>query len=43
MQKVIDFLKQKIPSEQILLSEPMSKHTSFKVGGPADIFVKTRI
>ena len=23
----------------ILLDEPMSKHTTFKVGGPADVFV----
>ena len=29
-----------IDKERILLSEPMSKHTSFKVGGNADIFVK---
>ena len=29
-----------IDKENILLDELMSKHTSFKVGGPADIFVK---
>lgn len=29
-----------IEKENILLDEPMSLHTSFKVGGPADIFVK---
>ena len=29
-----------INKENILLDEPMSKHTSFKVGGAADIFVK---
>ena len=28
-----------IPSRQIYMNEPMSKHTTFKVGGTADIFV----
>jgi len=27
-------------SERVLRNEPMSKHTSFKIGGPADIFIK---
>lgn len=31
-----------IPSDQIYMNEPMSKHTSFKVGGNADIFVKIK-
>ena len=26
--------------EDILIDEPMSKHISFRVGGPADILVK---
>ena len=29
-----------INKENILIDEPMSKHTSFKVGGKADLFVK---
>ncbi len=33
-------LQKKIKKEQILENEPMSKHTSFKIGGPADYFVK---
>lgn len=33
--KLIEF----IASERILLNEPMKKHTSFKIGGPADIMV----
>jgi len=33
-------LEEGISKENILLDEPMSKHTSFKVGGNADIFVK---
>ena len=35
-------LTKEIPSEQIYRNEPMSKHTTFKVGGNADIFVKTK-
>lgn len=29
-----------IPKENIYINEPMSKHTSFKIGGPADAFIK---
>ena len=29
-----------VPEEDVYLNEPMSKHTSFKIGGPAEIFVK---
>lgn len=29
-----------IPKEKILINEPMSKHTSFKIGGNADIFIE---
>jgi len=36
----ISLLKEKLGDENVFESEPMSKHTSFKVGGPADIFVK---
>ena len=32
-------LAQKIDHKRILLNEPMSRHTSFKIGGPADILV----
>ena len=31
-----------IPEENIFINEPMSKHTTFKVGGPADIFIKAK-
>ncbi len=31
-----------IPKEDIYINEPMSKHTTFKIGGPADVFVKVR-
>lgn len=36
----IELLKQKLGENKVLLNEPMSKHTSFKVGGNADVFVK---
>lgn len=29
-----------IDKDRVLINEPMKKHTTFKVGGPADIFVK---
>ena len=35
-------LTKEIPSEQIYMNEPMSKHTTFKEGGNADIFVKVK-
>lgn len=28
-----------IPENRVLIDEPMSKHTTFKIGGPADYFV----
>lgn len=29
-----------INKDRILLNESMSKHTTFKIGGPADLFIK---
>ena len=41
MQKIYKQLIQEgINKENIFLDEPMSKHTSFKVGGNADLFIK---
>lgn len=37
---VIKLLKQNLGENKVLLNEPMSKHTSFKTGGNADIFIK---
>lgn len=39
MKTVIDQLKEKIAEDHILVSEPMKQHTTFRIGGPADIFV----
>lgn len=36
---ILERLKKIIPQERIFLNEPMSKHTTFKIGGNADIFV----
>ena len=36
---VYEHLKKYIPAEKLMLREPMYKHTSFKIGGPADIMV----
>ncbi len=36
MERLRSFLK----GEAIFLNEPMSRHTSFKIGGPADIFLE---
>lgn len=36
---LIDFLETVIPKENILSMEPMKKHTTFRVGGPAEFFV----
>lgn len=40
IEKVCEELSKKIDSSKVLKNEPMSKHTSFKIGGNADIFVK---
>lgn len=38
-QKIIDEIKYRISSERVLIDEPMSKHTTFRIGGNADVFV----
>ena len=35
-------LQEKIDAKDIFIDEPMFKHTSFKIGGNADIFIKAR-
>lgn len=42
MEKIYNEMLKFLDKEQIYLNEPMSKHTTFKIGGPADIFVKTK-
>ena len=40
--KIYELLLNKIPNENILKNESMKKHTSFKIGGNADFFVKAK-
>lgn len=39
MNLIIEQLKEILPQESILVEEPMSKHTTFRIGGKADVFV----
>lgn len=39
MDTIIEQLKEVLEEDQILTEEPMRKHTTFRIGGPADIFV----
>ena len=36
---LVDFLKSVVPAENVREEEPMSGHTTFRVGGPAEVFV----
>lgn len=40
--EIYSLLNKKISDENILQNEPMKKHTSFKIGGNADFFVKAK-
>ena len=40
IKKYIDDLYKTIPKEKIFLNEPMNKHTTLKIGGPAETFIK---
>ncbi len=42
MDKIYNEMLKVLSENQIYLNEPMSKHTSFKIGGPADIFAKPK-
>lgn len=37
--KIANLLSTYIPEELIKIDEPMNRHTTFKIGGPADVFV----
>lgn len=39
MEKIYNELIKIISKDRVFQNEPMSKHTSFKIGGPADLFV----
>ncbi len=40
--KVYEELLEELPQTTIYKNEPMSKHTSFKIGGNADIYIKVK-
>ncbi len=40
MEELYKIFIKTIDKNRVCLNEPMSKHTTFKVGGPADIFIK---
>lgn len=40
MEEIYNELIKKIDKARTLQNESMSKHTTFKIGGPADLFVK---
>ena len=42
MEEIYNKLLSKIPKEQVYINEPMKNHTTFKIGGLADIFVKAK-
>lgn len=40
--QIYDLITEKIAKESVLVDEPMKKHTSFKIGGNADFYVKVK-
>ena len=42
IEEIYQTLTKEIKDSQIYLNEPMNKHTSFKIGGSADIYVKAK-
>jgi len=39
LEKIAEMLKKVVSDEDIYINEPMSRHTSFRIGGPADVLV----
>lgn len=39
LRDAIEHLRTIIPADRVLMNEPMARHTSFRIGGPADAFV----
>ena len=40
IKEACELLTKEIPKERVLFNEPMYKHTTFKVGGPAECYIK---
>ena len=41
-EELVESLSRFIGKDNILVNEPMKKHTTFKIGGPADYFIKVK-
>ena len=39
IEKTIEIISANVPEDRVLRNEPMSRHTSFRIGGPAAVFV----
>ena len=39
MEKLVQELQERLGEEGLKLQEPMKEHTTFRVGGPADLFI----
>ena len=39
-QAILEFVKAQVPEEDILINEPMKKHTTFRIGGEAECLVR---
>lgn len=37
--EIVEKLLEEIPKSMVKIDEPMNRHTSFKIGGPADVYV----
>ena len=37
--ETIERISSNVPEDRVLRDEPMSRHTSFRIGGPAEAFV----
>lgn len=40
MDKLESIIREFMPDGSVFINEPMKKHTTFRIGGPADILVK---
>ena len=38
-QRLIEELTELLGNDRVLKNEPMSRHTTFRIGGPADLFL----
>ena len=43
IEEIYEILTKELEKSRVYKNEPMSKHTSFKIGGNADIYVKAKI